>query len=64
LFRTSIAQQQAGEILDTHAVTPGFGTGVAVGRCENDPRVNDGASPGSQQRTNPLDERIPENGER
>jgi hypothetical protein len=46
LFRGSIAQQQAGEILDTRSVTASFGTGVAVGRGVNDPHVNDRASSG------------------
>jgi hypothetical protein len=57
LFRASIAQQQAGEILDTRSVTPGFGTAVAVGAG-----VNDRAS-SSPNKNEPLIERTPENGE-
>jgi hypothetical protein len=48
LFRASIAQQQAGEILDTRSVTASFGTAVAVGA-----RVNDRAS-SSPTKNEPL----------
>jgi hypothetical protein len=57
LFRASIAQQQAGEILDTRPVTPGNGIAVAVGA-----RVNDRAS-SSPNKNELLIERTAENGE-
>jgi hypothetical protein len=57
LFRASIAQQQAGEILDTRSVTARFGTAVAVAACVND-RAS--SSPNNERL---IQERTAEHGE-